>query len=310
MGDKTVRRDLAELRDAGVPLIESVGEFGRKTFAIDHQDVPLLSFTFDEALALFLCNQAILPLADTYFWESANQAFAKIEATLGKKARSYVERMRGHFLRTGLAGNYGDKAALLDQIVMGLEECRAVFIEYHSQSATEPVTRDIFPLGIVEHRGAVYIVAFSPGHDEIRTWKLDRILSAEKTSVPFQRPADFSLQTYLKDSFGIMRSNAPAQRITVRFAAKAARLLQEKAFHPSQQLIRDPTGQLLVTFDLSTLEEFRSWLLSWGPLAEVVEPETLREEMRESLKQSLQKYEHTEETKRPSEPLVRKKTPK
>lgn len=120
--DKTVRRDLALLQKVGFPVVETVGEFGRKTFTIGAGSVPQLGFTYDEALALFFCRRAIAPLTGTFFWQSAQSAFRKIRASLGDRAAQYVDRMIGRLHPTGVTGDYGEKAELLDRLWIAIEE--------------------------------------------------------------------------------------------------------------------------------------------------------------------------------------------
>jgi proteasome accessory factor B len=242
-------------------------------------------------------------LAGTYFHVGIQTALQKIRGVLSESSLRHLEKMASalHCHAPGVS-NSAPQARLIDDLQHAIEDQRLTVIEYQSLRATEPVTHyDLHPYGLAWHNQAFHLIAWSLDHDTIRTSKVDRISAVESKKLKFTRPADFSLQDYLQNSFGIMRSNAPPQRIVVRFAPKAARLFQEKTFHPSQQVTREPTGQILVTFTLSSLEELRSWLLSWGPLAEVLEPATLREKLRESLKQSLQKYQPAEETQRPSQ---------
>lgn len=66
---------------------------------------------------------------------------------------------------------------LLRLIVLGVEDSKATFVTYRSARSTEPVTYDIHPYGLVEHRGTLYVVGYSCHHEEIRTWKVDRMLS-------------------------------------------------------------------------------------------------------------------------------------
>ena len=52
---KTIRRDLDLFRSVGFPLEEVVGERGKKTWRMVHDfRQPPLSFTFEEAVALYL----------------------------------------------------------------------------------------------------------------------------------------------------------------------------------------------------------------------------------------------------------------
>jgi predicted DNA-binding transcriptional regulator YafY len=61
--------------------------------------------------------------------------------------------------------------------------------------------------------------------------------------------------------------------------------------HPSQRVEIEPDGTALVHFELSSTLEIRSWILSFGPAAEVLEPESLREEIRDQLAETLAHYD-------------------
>lgn len=55
VSEKTIRRYLQTFQEAGFPLVEVEGEFGRKTWRLTRdKNQPPLSFTFDEAVALHL----------------------------------------------------------------------------------------------------------------------------------------------------------------------------------------------------------------------------------------------------------------
>ena len=84
--------------------------------------------------------------------------------------------------------NGSTKAELIDQLLVAIEDSRAVFITYQSERATEAVSYDVHPYGLIEHRGSLYLVGFSPSHDNVRIWKLDRMQDVDVTRVPFQRP--------------------------------------------------------------------------------------------------------------------------
>jgi predicted DNA-binding transcriptional regulator YafY len=57
VADKTIRRDLALCQRLRIPLLESDGARGRKTWRLaDGRGVPPLQFTFDEAVVLYLAR--------------------------------------------------------------------------------------------------------------------------------------------------------------------------------------------------------------------------------------------------------------
>jgi len=199
---KTIRRDFHCFQQAGFPLQEDTGQFGRKTWRVEAGwDRPELSFTFDEALALYFGRQFLQTLAGTFFWEAAQRAFQKIRASLGENVLRYVDKISRdlHTTTPGLS-DYSSQAQTIDELLVGIEDRRVVFITYQSQQATEPVTYDIHPYSLTWHRGSLYLVGYAPQHEEIRHWKVDRIHDAEVDQMPFQRPADFDVRSHLNKS--------------------------------------------------------------------------------------------------------------
>jgi proteasome accessory factor B len=96
-------------------------------------------------------------------------------------------------------------------------------------------------------------------------------------------PLDFKVDEYVQDALGIMRSG---RRIAVElmFSKKAAAWVKDKTWHPSQQnkLLKD--GRLKLTLKVADNDELVGWILSFGGDARVIEPESLRQKVREHAK--------------------------
>lgn len=294
--DKTVRRDLELLKEVGFPLVEVVGERGRKHWQLANDSgIAQLRFTLEEAAALYLGRQFLEPLAGTYFFAGAQSAFEKIRATLGAAALKHLEKLAAAFYHKSHGwADYSQQGELIDDLQRAIEDRRLTVVTYQSLRSTEPVTYyDLHPYGLAWHKHALYLIAWSLDHQAIRTFKVDRISSVETERLQFKRPADFDLQDYLAHSFGIIQSDEPPRRVVVRFAPAVARILEEKRFHPSQKLTSESTGHVLASYQLSSFEEFQSFVLSFGPLAEVLEPADLRDRLITSLRDSLANYTRT-----------------
>lgn len=301
VSQKTILRDLDMLRSIGFPLVDEVGERGRKHWKLDNASgLPQLNFTLEEAAALYLGRQFLEPLAGTYFFHGAQSAFQKIRATLGDASLRHLEKLAAAFYQKshGLS-DYSEKGQLIDDLSRAMEDRRITVITYQSLRSTEPVTHyDIHPYGIVWHKHALYLIAYSCDHAARRTFKVDRITTAEVQVLQFQRPADFDLADFLIGSFGIFQGDGEQQTVRIRFSPTVARVLHEKTFHPSQRLTTLPDGYLLAEYDLSTFEELTSFLLSFGPHAEVLEPAALRQTMTSSLEKTLSHYQPASESPR------------
>jgi predicted DNA-binding transcriptional regulator YafY len=284
VSEKTICRDLAMLKRAGFPFEETLGDYGRKQLRLSPaKALPALSLNWEEAIALWLARRFMKPLAGTNFWTAVNRAYAKVRAVLGDEPLRYVERMASAFHLTGGDGGekYAAKALVCDELTRAIEERRMTDLVYQSENATEPVSRTVYPYGWVVHHDSLYLVAHAPDHGQQRLYKLDRMESVKVDALQFQRSPDFSLSHFFAGSFGVFRGDGQAPiAVRIRFLPAVARAIGDKQFHPSQQLTRERDGSITAEFELTATQELKSWLLSWGANAVVLEPQALADEMR------------------------------
>jgi proteasome accessory factor B len=289
--EKAIRRSLAMFRAAGMPLEHRIEAYGRKIWRIRLPSLrPELRFTMDEAVALYLARRLLEPLAGTYVWDAARRALAKIRSVLGRSVCNYAEQWVAAFhpIETPIH-DYAAKAELIDRLVQAVEERRVVSLTYCSVRSTEATTYAVHPYGLAYHRGALYLIGHAPRHSAIRHWKADRIEAAELTSLRFFRPATFNLREHFRGCFGIFAGQADLC-VRIRFAPTVARYIQEAIWHRSQQLTACSDGSLLGEFRVCGTEEIKSWVLSFGRHAEVMEPASLREELADELQSMLRQY--------------------
>ncbi len=291
---KTIQRDLALLQQLAFPIDQEVSSHGRKLWKMtDTTGIPALTFTLEEAAALYWGSQFLEGLAGTYFWQGSRTALKKIRTALGAPALKHLQKLATAIhLTHARVVDYESRAKLIDDLMVAIEERRLTVITYQSLRATEPVTLlDIHPYALVHHKQALYVIAWSKDHESIRTFKVDRITHVELHKWIFNRPEDFDPAAHLEHSFGIFSSDKAPETVKVRFAPGVSRILEEKKFHPSQKLTTQWDGSIFAEYQLGPLEEFTSWLLSFGPQVEVLEPEHLRTRVIDSLKQTLHHYE-------------------
>ena len=286
---KTIRRDIASLRRAGFPIDESTQSHGQKCYRLSKDALPSIRFTYDEALAMMLSRRAVMTYDGTLIGEAGESAFEKILTVLGPLEQEYLNRMIPRVHQSHVGSDYSDHSEIVEALTIGVEESRATFITYTSARSTEPVTYDIHPYGIAEHRGTLYVVGYSCHHNEIRTWKVDRMLDAAVTDFPFHRPPEFDLKEHFAGAFAVITGNEPV-KVRVRFTGSAARYAQEKRMHPSQSVTVNPDGSAVTEFQLTSTIEIKSYILSFGAAAEVLAPESLREEVQQELQQALSIY--------------------
>ena len=140
---------------------------------------------------------------------------------------------------------------------------------------------EVLPYTLLFHRKGPYLVGKSlhPPHDgAVRTFAFDGIRRVEwLRGERFAYPATYSPEHTLRNAFGIV--GGKAETIVVRFDASVAPLGDAADVAPKPKVKTLATGGLEVTLRCAPSFEVKTWVLSWGASAEVIEPASLRAEL-------------------------------
>ena len=164
--------------------------------------------------------------------------------------------------------------AIVAAIDTAIREHRILKITYHSQWRGDEYTTEIHPYGLVFWLADLYLVAFSTRAEDIRVFKITRILQAELTSKTFARPEDFDLEDHFSSSLSVTRSGQSFDAC-VRFTGPAISLVTERRWHPSQRIIDLRGWRLLVKLRISDPVGLKQWVKSFGQHAESDHPAAL-----------------------------------
>ena len=295
---KTVRRDLDALEQAGLPLTCEAGFRGEKAWRLESPDgLPPLAFAWDEAAALHLARPLLASLEGTFVWEALGRALAKVRAHLGERALAYLEGLGlgergGGFLATAPgAADLSGRGPALDAVMLGREERRVTELVYRSGSTGAADRFAVEPLGLVWHRGRLYLHAHSRKHGEQRTFRADRIEEATATAERFDPPPGFDLRAAHAGSFGVWQSAGPAETVRVKFTPDAAGYVAAGRWHESQTIEEHADGSLTLSLELTAFEEVAAWTLSFGPRAEALGPPEFRNRIAAALRAAAGQYE-------------------
>lgn len=286
---RTVYRDLNALMYAGFPVLSERRD-GRTYYRfVDSYRLGDVPFTPDELLALAFGEDLLRPLEGTVFHESIEAALAKIKAGLGPELQAYLGTLRDAFrVLPGPHKNYAESREtirVLNDSVLAHETLR---MRYHTGATGRVATRDFDPYRVFYRGGGLYALGHDHASGELRTFAVDRIRRIERRGRKFELPKDFDFDAYVASSFGVIAE--PALRVRIRFEPRWASYVAERSWHESQQLETRDDGSLEFSMEVGGTAEIRTWVLSFGSGAEVLEPESLRDEVRKELEASLARY--------------------
>ncbi len=286
---RTVYRDLDALMLAGFPVVSEKRD-GRthyrflETFRLG--DVP---FTPDEVLALAFGEDLLRVLEGTVFHDSIRSALAKIRAGLGPELGEYLERLGDSF--RVLPGPHKSYAHLRETI-RTLNEAviaeKSVKMRYRTGRTGSVSQRVLDPYRVWYRSGGLYVVGHDHKSGELRTFAVDRIREIESTGEPFRVADDFDFEAYIGSSFGVIAE--PATTVRIRFDKRWADYVAERTWHPSQEIAKRPGGRIELTMEVGGTADLRTWILSFGDGAEVLEPASLRREVAAELAKAAARY--------------------
>jgi predicted DNA-binding transcriptional regulator YafY len=133
--------------------------------------------------------------------------------------------------------------------------------------------------------------------NEVRIFSLDRIKMLLQTKDPFEVPEDFSLDDFIRPSFGVFQGEPIGVKIW--FGVDVSGYIKEKIWHESQKIQDLEDGSIIFEAVVAGTDEVKFWAMSWGSKAEVLEPEPLRDEIKAEAAKVSEKYTKRAKHKKP-----------
>ena len=288
VGERTLFRDLEELVQAGHP---TYWDETRKAYGLVKGKTKLLDklyFTEEEARAILLCISSFDTPRSPLYGALLLGRNKLLEALEPHVKTSVQEKLKV----CGLVQTerYPVQDVLLNKLQSAASEGRQLKITYCSGEGKE-TKRLIDPWGVVFRQGGWYVVAYCHLAKEIRLFRSDRIQSynvLKEPEEPIVRDETFSLDSYFQNSWGLERG-AEVQ-VCLRFSPQVSSQIKHSNYHESQELAELADGSLEMKVTVSGLWEITRWILSFGPVVEVLEPAQLRQDIQKMVRQTQELY--------------------
>ena len=179
----------------------------------------------------------------------------------------------------------------LTTIIQAMRENKVLDITYQSFVRDDVTQFCLHPYCLKVFKQRWYVVGWHEPTSDIRIYSLDRISNIENLKKKFKMPTDFDAQEYFEDSYGAFRNDGVSPT-TVRIKANAEEreYLRTLPLHHSQQEVE--TAQDFSVFELHIRPsfDFKQAILAMGANVEVLEPQSLRDEIKSILIDMMQKY--------------------
>ena len=286
---RTVHRYFEMLDEMGVPVYSERGPYGGFSLVRGYKMPPLV-FTLEEAVAVVLGTGLVQELWGDLYRESANGALAKLENLLPEEQTREVAWARSSLAVTGLhRANLKMQTPALEKLRRAIRELRSVNMLYQTSQVPHPAERGLDPYALVHRWGWWYVIGLCHVHNEVRTFRVDRISEVTLSENIFVKSTGFDLQAYLN----MEMQSQPQITARLKFDVASANIVSGNQSY-WQSVEPQADGSVEVTFLSPTLEWAASTVLMYGPAVEVLEPPALRSMVAEWLEVTIRKYTEKE----------------
>ncbi|MDI4643510.1 helix-turn-helix transcriptional regulator [Cohnella hashimotonis] len=273
---RTIYRDVEALSQAGVPIYTSQGKGGGISLADRFVLNKSLLSDKEQDEILF----ALQSLSAARFPDS-DEVFSKLSSLFSKSSANWIEV---DFSSWGSGQKQKELYALLKQAIL---EHKVISFTYLS-AAGEQKNRRGAPLKLLFKDRAWYVETYSLDQQALRTFKITRM-----SNVRFSDGDEIELQKLQQGEAEPSGTEVPTDKpprvaLILRIEpAGAYRIVDE---FKEEDIAKQEDGSFLVTADMPPGEWLFQYLLSFGDLLEVIEPASVRMEIKKQTERMFKKY--------------------
>jgi predicted DNA-binding transcriptional regulator YafY len=154
-----------------------------------------------------------------------------------------------------------------------------VEFEYKKLDAKAYEKRTVEPWHLACVSGQWYLLGYDQTREARRIFVLARMrnVCSARRSFSALRPGEADIQKLFQNSFQIWQTeDAKLLQIVLSFSGRAAQLVRERNWHPSQRIQESTNRTVELRMTLNSLEEIVPWILSWGKECRVLNPPKLQ----------------------------------
>ena len=235
------------------------------------------NLTPQESLLLQLAEEHLKNLLPARLMKSMEGFFSQAKRNLGPDSSARLEREWPGKVRVVATSQplLPPKVApgVFEVVSEALYSNRWLLLDYRNSTGKRNKV-EVMPLGLVQQGPRLYLVCRYRGYENERNLALHRILSAEISTLTFERPKEFDLKRYDDDGrFGF--GDGEKVRLTFVIEHDAGLHLLESPLSSDQQVHELDGGKLEITATVIDSAMLDRWLRGFGRAVTAVRKNTI-----------------------------------
>jgi len=260
---------------------------------MEGKQLELPAIDVSEAQTLLLVKDLLKPLVPRVLWDSLDNRFATAARKLDALAKDnalarWPDKVRAVPNTLPLLPPHIDPAVLLivQEALLKDSQCEIIYQGFGAETANQ---QTLHPLALLQRGPVTYLVATAFDYPDPRLYVLHRIKKAALIDAPLNRPEHFDLNTYIATGAPQFGSGEPIV-LEAKVGDSLAKILLETPLTLDMRLERMSEDWWALTASAQDTWQLRWWLLSQGSDIVVLKPRSLRRDLMNELKASLENY--------------------
>lgn len=229
-----------------------------------------------ELLAFFLSVEISKRFLGSSEESSLLSAVEKISKGVRGPVTVDLETLRSHYTFSGPSLISTNEKVLLD-LQHAITQRQCIWMRYFTAGRGEYTERKVMPYHMHNYRGDWFLIGYDTLRNDFRIFLVGRIEKWNVLPEKFKRDETFHASEWIGNAFQL-HGGSEIEDVSIRFSPQKAQFIRERRWHASQQIKENPDGSLVLHMRTGGLVEVRNWVLSFGSGAEVLAPESLRQD--------------------------------
>ncbi|RJP83421.1 MAG: WYL domain-containing protein [Desulfobacteraceae bacterium] len=293
--DRSVSRLLNSIETLNIPIYdEQIPLEKQKRWHIESSYVdqlpnlslPKIALTFPEIISLCMMVGESVVFKGTEIDRHIQTALSSLMYFIPEETRIELSGLKRIFISKTIGSKrYTGKEKIITTLTESILNGNACEITYHVFYNDRIKDDTIGPLHLYENNGGLYLFAVKLSDNQIRSYAVERIKRITALPQSFDYPADFDPEQTLNSAFDMIHGEPIT--VKIRFSSSEARYIKEKQWAKTQTIEDHEDDSITLTMTTSGYRDVKRWVMSFGKEAVLLEPEKMKQEIRDEIQKIL-----------------------